>query len=292
MSLFARLTSEMQSYTSSDRAIANYILANKQTISFETAASLAEKLGITPITVGRFCRKLGYKNFKEIKGDIKAELFDAPWLSGKDLKKFVYGKEDADGSHKSLKREIESMMDVYKMMETPVWAEVVSLLAHKKTINIVGFQPERSLAGMLTYMLQYIRPGVREVNSVSGHFSDVLLEDSSDQCLVIVDIRRYSMNAYKLAERASQENIPTVIIADKHCDWGRKYTPYVLMCERDVGLFWTSPVSMACLINLLLNDVVKELGTIVEDRLSAVSSLYQDFVGYVGHRKPGSTRSE
>ena len=292
MSLCSRLTSEIQSYTSSERAIANYILANKQTISFETAASLAEKLGITPITVGRFCRKLGYKNFKEMKGDIKAELFDAPWLSGKDLKQFVYSDERASGLHRSLEREIESLMDVYKMTETPIWAEVVSLLAHRKTVNIVGFQPERSLAGILTYLLQYVRPGVQEVNTVSGHFSEVLLEEADTQCLVIVDIRRYSMNAYKLAEKAYQDNIPIIIIADKHCDWGRKFTPYVLMCERDVGLFWTSPVSMACLINLLLNDVVKELGTAVEDRLSAVSSLYQDFVGHVAQGKPGSKKPE
>jgi DNA-binding MurR/RpiR family transcriptional regulator len=272
--------------------VANYILANKQTISFETAASLADKLGVTPITVGRFCRKLGYKNFKEMKEDIKTELVGAPWLKGKELKNFVYSKERAGGVHKSLELEIESIMAVYQMTESPVWSEVVSLLAHKKAVNIVGFQPERSMAGMLTYILQYIRPGVREVNSISGHFSEVLLEESSEQCLVIVDIRRYSTHSYKLAEKAYQADIPIIIIADNHCDWGRKFTPYVLMCEREVGLFWTSPVSMACLINLLLNDVVKELGTVVEERLSAVSSLYQDFIGHVGQVKSGLKKPE
>lgn len=279
--LFDRLSSDLKNFTQADRVIANYILANRQTISFETAVSLAQKIGVTPITVGRFCRKLGYKNFKDFKQGLKSEITSGPWLKGKELKEFIDLKSDKTALQKSLKLEIQAMVEVYQLTETDTWSEVTSLLANKEKVFIVGFQPERAISCMLASLLQYIRPNVTEVNTVTGHYAEVLLDAGKDTCLVIVDIHRYSTHAYQLAERANQLKIPTVIITDKKCGWGRRFTPYTLMAEREVGLFWTSSVSMVCLVNLLINDVVKELGVNVEKRLANVSALYQDFVGHL-----------
>ncbi len=41
----------MESYSAADRAIANFILTNRGTLAFETAASVAQKLGLSKVTV-------------------------------------------------------------------------------------------------------------------------------------------------------------------------------------------------------------------------------------------------
>ena len=70
-SLKERLETGLSARTASSRAIANYMLANLQALPFETSAAIAEKLGISESTVGRFCRALGYPHFKALKADLK-----------------------------------------------------------------------------------------------------------------------------------------------------------------------------------------------------------------------------
>ena len=66
---------------------------------------------------------------------------------------------------------------------------------------------------------------------------------------------------------ASRENIPLVVITDKFCDWARTFTPNVLALPTDVELFWRSQVALSCVVNLLVNDVIRILGAKVEKRL-------------------------
>src|SRR3546814_7498586 len=67
--LLQRLQAELETYSTADRAIASYILAHYPTLAFETAMTLAAKVGVSEITIGRFTRKLGYRNFKTMKNE-------------------------------------------------------------------------------------------------------------------------------------------------------------------------------------------------------------------------------
>lgn len=46
--------------TKAEKAIASYFLTNLQSLPFETAATVATKIGISEATIGRFCRSPGF----------------------------------------------------------------------------------------------------------------------------------------------------------------------------------------------------------------------------------------
>jgi hypothetical protein len=48
----------------------------------------------------------------------------------------------------------------------------------------------------------------------------------------------------------------------------------------DTGTFWDSTAMMAVLGNLLLNEVVSQLGPSVETRMNEISELYKHFTGH------------
>ncbi|MDH5454359.1 MAG: RpiR family transcriptional regulator, partial [Paracoccaceae bacterium] len=75
-----QLSERMANASKADKAIANFMLAQLNTIPFETAASLAGKVEVSEATVGRFCRAIGYKSFKDLKNHLKQDLGDKPWL--------------------------------------------------------------------------------------------------------------------------------------------------------------------------------------------------------------------
>ena len=280
--LLQRLEDSLESFTASERRIANFILTNRGGIAFETAHSVAEKLEVSSITVGRFARKMGYRHFKDMKTGLRMTMSGVPWLVGDQVTEFIGTHAESERGKRSLELELAGIIEVYALAETDGWKAVVDLLARSKHVHVAGFQTERGVAGTLANLLQYAREGVSVVDSAGGHHQDLFAVAPEGRCLVIVDMRRYSEQAYALAEQAHIDGIPIIMLTDKFCDWIRKFTDHVIAVPTEVELFWSSQVSLSCAVNLLVNDVIGTLGKKVEKRLERLSALYQTHVGHVG----------
>ena len=280
--LFVRLEGEMEQFTDSERLIANFLLTNRQAIPFETGNSLAAKLAISPVTVGRFCRRLGYDNFRELKTAFKFDVAVAPWPVGEGLRSMLQAGKAEPALQRDLDLNIAGLIEVYRLAETPEWRAIVNRLAHAPTVHVVGFQTERGLAAHFAHLLQYVRAGVQLANLADGHFADILIDGAKNDCVVIVETRRYSRQAQNLARLCHDRGLNLVIVTDKYCHWARKYTDHVLALPTESGLFWDTMVPLSAALSLLANGVVLELGSGVEKRLARVSDLYQEFVGHVG----------
>ena len=83
-----RLAAASGEGTPGGRALAHYLLANLSSLPFETAASVAAKVGVSEASVGRFCRSIGYRHLKDLKGSLQVDLGDKAWLIGDRLQGF------------------------------------------------------------------------------------------------------------------------------------------------------------------------------------------------------------
>ena len=99
---------------------------------------------------------------------------------------------------------------------------------------------------------------------------------------MLFEARRYSRMARLLAQEAKRLGIPTTLITDAFCDWGRGLVDEMFVVPTEFNLFWESTAQMASLVNLLVNGVFIEIGPEVENRMNEISRLYSAFTGYVG----------
>ena len=137
-----RLLDSLEQSTASGRAIANYMLANLNELPFETAASIATKVGVGEMSVGRFCRSIGYIHFKELKADLKGNIGDSPWLVGDRLREFAARAQSGnDQLASSLEFEISTMVRVYEIAQSPEFERFVQLLReHNLVMNVETLQ--------------------------------------------------------------------------------------------------------------------------------------------------------
>lgn len=277
-----KLSNAIKNGSKADKAIANYMLSALAEVPFETAASLAAKVEVSEATVGRFCRSIGYKSFKDLKEHLKADLGDHPWLVSDRLNELRQSAQK-DESHLSdgMELEIAAVVKIYEYVRTPEWQKVVARLAHKDCVHVAGFQTERGIAQYFTNQLQYLRDQVTLLDLAAGNFAEMLASDR-DTCLVIFEVRRYSRMSKVLAEEARSAGIPVTLITDVFCDWGRDIADEVFVVPTQFNQFWDSSAQMASLSNLMINSVFMELGPDVEGRLSRIAELYGNFTGHVG----------
>jgi DNA-binding MurR/RpiR family transcriptional regulator len=278
-----RLSECLPTASKADKAIASYILAQLNSTPFETAASLASKVKVSEPTVGRFCRSIGYRSFKDLKEHLKQDLGDRPWLISdrlRDLQRRTQAGEDQLA--RGLELEIAGLVAVYELAQTPEWKRTVKRLAETPAVFAAGFQTERGMAQIFVNQLQYLRDRVHLIDLAGGNFAELLASGSNQSCLVIFEARRYSRMARLLAQEARKAGIPTTLITDAFCDWGRDLVDEMFVVPTEFNLFWESTAQMASLANLLVNGVFIELGPTVEKRMNEIARLYSRFTGYVG----------
>lgn len=278
-----RLTACMADATKAERALAAYMLANLNSLPFETAATLAAKVQLSEPSVGRFCRSIGYKHFKELKRDLQGDIGERPWLIGDRLKEYrERSKRGDDELARGLEKEIAALVSNYELAHTREWKRAARRIAHVPEIIVAGFQTERGLAQYLVNQLQYLRAGVHLADLAGGNFSEVLLGDPRKVNLIIIEARRYSRLARRLAVEARDAKVTTTLITDSYCDWGHDLVSETFVVQTDLNQFWDSSAPMASLIALLINSIFNELGPAVETRMNEIAALYGRFTGVVG----------
>lgn len=278
-----RLLASLDNSTAAGRSIANYMLANLNELPFETAASIAVKIGIGEMTVGRFCRSIGYTHFKELKADLKDDFGDSPWLVGDRLKDFAAkAREHNDHLATGLELEIGALVRVYEIAQSPEFTRFIERLSTARKVFCAGFQTERGVASVLAHQLQYLRDEVHVVDLAAGNFVDVLLTDPTGVALVIIDTRRYSRHSKLLAEAARERGIAVTIITDTYCDWATTVASEVFAVPTTLNHFWDSLSPLVSLVQLAINGVFGQLGAGVEERLGQIFNSYRTFTGYTG----------
>lgn len=275
----ARLRSEFSEYTRAEKAVASYLLANISRLPFETAATIAEAVGVSQMTVGRFLRARGYTGLSDLKRELRAEFSASPVLISDRVARLTKS-EGGDRLRTSFEAEIEALLGVYELVETPVWRRVVDHLTSAERVCLAGFQTVEGLASVFTQRLSYLRPGAKLLDGRDGTFADLFEKcdpAGGGAFLFLIEMRRCTRAARLLAEEASARGIPVAVLCDGHCGWAHDVADMVLSVSTDSNLFWDSQTPFSSALSLLLDETARRLGPDVVARTQHLAKLQDHF---------------
>jgi DNA-binding MurR/RpiR family transcriptional regulator len=280
-SLAEKLRSGLPNLTKSEKAVATYMLAHLKSLPYETAASIAESTGVSPMTVSRFLRGLGYKGLSQLKEKLRTEIGAAPLLISDRLARIRNASRRGDAKlWENFDLEILATLGVYELQSSAVWKESVSTLVASSDVFVAGFQTISGIASDFAARLDYVRPRARFLDGRNGTFSELLADGGDKPCLILFEMRRYTRTSLKLAEAARAARIPLTVVCDNHCYWARDYTDLVLPVGTESHLFWDNQAPFQSLSNLLLDAVIARLGDAIEPRLRRLRELQDHFEAF------------
>ena len=251
------------------------MLAHAAQIPFETAESVAMITGTSGITVGRFLRKLGYRNLDDAKKSLRDPY--QPWGMNERLDSWQQQQPLSDRVQHSLSLEIDAITQVYQLAQSEAFRQVVQQLARADAVFVLGIQSTRGIANAFFSHLEYLRPRVSYSEGLSGSWVESLNSGFANPYVVLTDTRAYSAIARQYCRVASEKGIPMALITDIWCPWARDYPIDLLQVKTDTGHFWDSLAPVSCLFNLLLSGVVEALGEALPERLAVNRQLQQEF---------------
>lgn len=265
--------------TPSDKRISAWLLSNREQIPYETADSIARATGTSGITVGRYLRKLGFRNLEDVKNILREVPHTSykPWGVIDRLDSWEQQKSLPDRASQSLQMELDAIKYVYQLAQSEVFTRVSQQIASADAVIVLGVQSTRGLAHTFFSHLEYLRPRVSYADGSSGSWLESLNSEYKKPYVILTDTRAYSAAARKFCEVASRSGVPTALVTDIWCPWARDYTVDLLQVKTDTGNFWDSLAPISCLFNLLLSSVVGQIGPGISDRLARNRRLQQEF---------------
>lgn len=260
--LVRKIEADMPNLPKQEAKVAQYILLNLDSISFETGRTISQKARVSEITVGRVLRRFGCAGMKEFKALLRQRYSiagQAPARKGGDL---------SERWRDQLGAEIEAVQSIYDLIEGEDFLRAQDLLAGMEEVFVTGFQTVRGLAEDSARRLALARPDVRFLSAHDSMLSEWIgSRPRRSSCVLLIDVVPYAAESLALAALAKEQGRKLVVVTDEYCHWAREFADAVINAPSATGLFLESTLGLNAALALLIHGVANSQPDAAAERL-------------------------
>lgn len=215
--LLLNLTRAMKGGTPSERRIAKYLIEHLDELPFETAQTLATRLNLSPMTVGRFLRSLGYRQFSDIRADLR-QVEDA---ASRDAPATAESGEGASNPFSQLlSQQIQAIQTAFDMTTQPVWREAMHEILSARDVFLATSEETLGAGWHFHTRLLECRGHVHYLGSDSAASVSLWDFEPARALLVVLDCGGGISPLQRLLATARKSGYRTLLITTRFYEWG------------------------------------------------------------------------
>ncbi|UVC08019.1 MurR/RpiR family transcriptional regulator [Rhizobium sp. TH2] len=277
--LHKRLQDADMRKSKSDKLIANYFERNLAELPFETAKSIAARLEISQMTVGRYLRRLGFDGLDEMKAALRRGNRSNPaWQVKGSMDRFQQDLRDGKFLAGLLQQQVENLGRIYELTTSPEWQKTIEALISASEIYVAAYQNVRGIAQYFASQLSYTRSRVQFMDGLNGTYAELLDGSVEGRVLFLHDVRRFAAKARPLAEEARRAGVKVILLTDEFCPWAEEASDIALVVPGSHGPLWDGAATMTAVMDLMLSNIIVLMGNEVDERVQLLTRL-QDVFG-------------
>jgi DNA-binding MurR/RpiR family transcriptional regulator len=238
--------------------LAQFMLLNIDKLALETGRTLAAKVGVSEVTVGRLLRRLGCDGMRGLKAMMREQ-----YSLSAGARPMAGGEAPAmnDRLERVLGAEIDALHSIFQQAGSGAFRTLVGHLAEARGVYVTGFQSVRGIAEDCARRLAIARPNVRYLSAHDSMLAEWLLPSGEggdrpgDTCLLLIDVVPYARESQDLARIARDQGRRCVVVTDEYCHWAKDVADAVLHAPSRSGLFLESTVGIVSALNLVVDGV-------------------------------------
>lgn len=174
-------------FSKSDKRIADYLLEHPGAVDAETASSIAEKVGTSPATVVRFCRKLGFKGLTDMKNSAAYTNYIESSTTDMDLKK----GDDAETVTNKVLQYMKMVLDQLKLsLEPELLQKAADKLADANHVVILAEGGSGTIARAAYDIFLKLAIPCRIVDDIMFQIMEISMMDENDVLFLILNSGR------------------------------------------------------------------------------------------------------
>lgn len=252
--------------TRKQKSIADILLESPEDIAYITLANLSQKTSSSELTLLRFCQKLGYSNFLEMKAVFReytqsmVKLLSSPQYFVPDAT-----ITDVEGKSELLRQicreEAEASQRFFSSLDLLSIISAAEAIRGAKRIFICAHDISHVLAEFLYARLKLLYFDVCLIDLTDLNDTQDKLDMLTSQDLVIfIAFPKYYYPLASIAKNAFSHGATILTITDSVSSPTAQYSKHLLVCYTATRVFYNSLTLPMAMANLLLSYLVIDLG--------------------------------
>lgn len=263
--------------TNSDKLILEYLLCNYDTTSLETAADIADKIGVSYATISRFWNKIGFSSMKEFK---KALIQSKDTTPVSKIKNTLARLHDEDSTISGIiTRNISTIHKTLEFLSPEEIDNAAYFMISAAKIYIFAPDASLSIACLLRYRLR--RFGI-ELILIEGGSSiyEYLLNITNEDVVLVFSYSRVISEVSILFEHQKSAGYKTILFTDMLTNSLSCNPDSTIYCYRGEPTEYHSMVAALSTIDCLILKIAMKKENSIDsiNRLNQIRSQYSDFI--------------
>lgn len=241
-------------FSKSDRLLADFLLANPTCVDNETAHSLAEHAGVSPATVVRFCRKLGFEGL----ADMKKSAAYRNYIESSSTEMDLTQGDDAETVKNKVIQYTKMIVDQLMVsLDAELLQQAADMLSTARRVLILSEGGSGTIARAAYDILLKLAVPCQEVEDIMFQMMEISMMDEQDVLLIIVNSGR-TYNVIQNAAYAKERGLRTIgIVGPKNSPLSKYLDIELTTCMFSSSYF--SDISAARLCELTTVSILHSI---------------------------------
>jgi DNA-binding MurR/RpiR family transcriptional regulator len=259
---------------------ARFLLERPEDVATASMRAIAGRAGVTPVTLVRLARALGFGDWKELRRPFVERLRPARLPYSARAEDLVKRKSPAALSHESFAEHAANLAATEAMNAPREIAETAALLARARRVHVAGFRSCHALAAGFVYVYRLFRPDVFLVGGALGLELDLRALGEGD-AVIVLGFAPYSRECALVIAAAQRAGARRIAVTDSDV------SPLALGAERVLRFahagpsFFPSIAAASALLEALLAQLLARGGKPALDRLRAAERELESLGAYL-----------
>ncbi len=258
------------------RAVADYVLDHLQEVPFLSVPELAERTGTSDATVVRFCQRVGYSGYSDLKMDLVDALQEDILAGATGSEAPTVEEIGRDSLAAMAKLEQQNIERTLQSADRKVFRKLAAALFEADHVFTFGLGISAYLADFASYL--FTEHGLRSTCLATRFTSprEQLIVLRPSDLVLAFSFSPYSRQTLEVLEEAGEKGVPTVVVTDRATAPGVAVANDALVVSSHGMTFTNATASVGVLLNALVVEIASRHRGETVDAISRINQILRD----------------
>jgi DNA-binding MurR/RpiR family transcriptional regulator len=268
-SFVSRIRAQLQGLPGAERKLAEFVLDFPGDLASYTGAELAALAAVSPATVSRFVRRLGYENYEEARRHVRDEK-----RSGSPLFLSAGAQNGADGTIEAhASQGAQNLSATLSRLSPTMIDDIVRKIVSARRVLVVGYRSSQAFASYFRWQIHQVVEQAIALPGPGETIGEYLAALEKGDIVILFGLRRRVPQTDTLLDHLGNAGIQTLYITDQYAPEHRG-AAWTLYCDTAAPGPLDNHAAVIGLCGLLATRIFEEAGNIGRRRLSAIESVH------------------
>ncbi|AZP03350.1 MurR/RpiR family transcriptional regulator [Jeotgalibaca ciconiae] len=243
---------EHSKLTDSEQQIVDFFNKNQQVVPFLSISEISHAIGISNSTLTRFSKKIGFKNFKELKLSFISKGEVTPSTK---LQSALYLEKTEEFPNVMIYRDIQQLLETIEHLDVQSFQAAAKAIIEKKRIFVFSKGASKSLGHLLYFRLKRFGIQIQHISSSGSEIFETLHTLNEDDLLVLFFFGKAPRETNIIFDFAQKEKIDAICFSDQLYKSPAQTGTYNFYVSRGLPTEYHSLTSAISFIDSLIVEV-------------------------------------